>query len=229
MNRILKPHDLVRLRHDAHVMIEDASQQDFAASCIACTPFAVIRRMLSRDGLVPVGLRGGQRHQRYAAWVNTSDIERLYCPEMLRSRDDLPPLPAFHALARLEQRWRELQLRWGPIGSVGFALAAGVSAVTETSDLDVLLRAPTRLPQEQVQQLARSLDDLPCRVDVQVETNCGYVALGELASRQTQVLLRTCRGVELVSDAWNETEMSSMSAILSPFARATTPCPERPL
>ena len=45
----------------------------------------------------------------------------------------------------MEERWADLPLPWGPVGSVGFELATGRKVTTEVSDLDIVIRAKQRI------------------------------------------------------------------------------------
>lgn len=91
---------------------------------------------------------------------------------------------------------------WGPIGSVGFELASGVPAVTLSSDLDVLIR-PAGLPARAwMMRLHVALQRLPARVDCQVETDDGALALHELVSGAREVLIRTPTAPRLIPAPW---------------------------
>jgi phosphoribosyl-dephospho-CoA transferase len=78
-------------------------------------------------------------------------------------------------LPEVIERWRDLALPWGPIGSVGFEIASGREVTTEVSDLDIAIRAQERISVEQAQSLWERVTGLQTRVDVRVETpECGF-------------------------------------------------------
>jgi phosphoribosyl-dephospho-CoA transferase len=93
-------------------------------------------------------------------------------------------------------------LAWGITGSVGFALASGVSTLRQDSDLDLLLRASKPLPRGEARSLLALLQASPARIDMQVDTGHGGFALAEWAGNADRVLLKTGRGPLLVSDPW---------------------------
>jgi phosphoribosyl-dephospho-CoA transferase len=120
-------------------------------------------------------------------------------------------LPAFAALA-LAVVQREAaggalsEFVWGPTGSTGFELATQIPTVTLSSDLDLLIRAPEKLSHDIAIQLLRSLQAIAqcagIRVDAQLETPAGGVALTEWAAGKARVMARHARGPQLVSDPW---------------------------
>lgn len=113
--------------------------------------------------------------------------------------------PALLSLKLLKQRWLDLKLPWGPIGSVSRELLIGASIVSADSDLDIVIRAEKRFTKDDAQSLAASTLDLPARVDIRVETPfCGF-ALAEFGWRGPgEILLRTAIGPILGSDPWAE-------------------------
>lgn len=198
-------HDLLRLR--ALPVMDDMPA--WLPLAFADAPFAVVRRAQAPSGYVPVGFRGALRAQRYAGFVAHELIEGALSPEHLLER----PIPAgrstlkaFSALqAIVEQRYLGALL-WGPTGSVGFELAARQPTATATSDLDLLLRTPSRLPRSNAsamrQQLRRLEEAIDVRIDVQLETPLGGVALSEWADDKSRVMVRSAHGPSLVPDPW---------------------------
>ena len=106
-------------------------------------------------------------------------------------------------MSQLAPRLDALGLAWGVTGSLGFELASGIAAAHPDSDLDLSLRAPHHLPREWARTLCRLLDEAPGRIDLQLETPYGAVALREWASEAPRVLLKTQNGPLLVSDPWH--------------------------
>ncbi|VEE13682.1 malonate decarboxylase holo-ACP synthase [Ectopseudomonas mendocina] len=167
----------------------------------------VVRRAPAESGWVAVGIRGAAREQRYATWMRLSEISRLVTPQAVaragRWRSHAQPhWPALRALSLLAPRLDALGLAWGVTGSLGFELASGISAAHPDSDLDLSLRAPRHLPRDWARTLCRLLDEAPVRIDLQLETPHGAVALREWASEAPRVLLKTQNGPLLVSDPW---------------------------
>ena len=70
------------------------------------------------------------------------------------------------------------------------------------SDLDLLLRAERPLPRSEARPLLQLLESRACRIDLQLETPLGGVALREWAGDGARVLVKTADGPRLVGDPW---------------------------
>ncbi len=202
-----QPHDLLRLRRLPQFDGEPA----WVRESFERAPYAVVRRALAADGFVAIGLRGGERSQRYGTWVHLDDIETAVPPEALARRAPLAErdaLPAFAALAAIQRDavGALAGFVWGPSGSTGFELATQVPTVTLSSDLDLLIRAPEKLSPDSAIQLLNQLQAIAqragIRVDAQLETPAGGVALAEWATGKARVMARHARGPQLVTDPW---------------------------
>lgn len=174
----------------------------------------VVRRAPAESGWVAVGIRGAAREQRHATWMRLSDISRLVTPQAVaragRWRNHAQShWPALRALGELAPRLDALGLAWGVTGSLGFELASGIAAAHPDSDLDLSLRAPYHLPREWARTLCRLLDEAPGRVDLQLETPYGAVALREWAGEAPRVLLKTQHGPLLISDPWQRQQVAA--------------------
>ncbi|HEY2020581.1 malonate decarboxylase holo-ACP synthase [Paraburkholderia sp.] len=201
-----RPHDLLRLQSLRSFDDEPAWVRD----AFARAPYAVVRRALGADGFVAIGVRGAGRAQRYGTWAHQDDIVGVVSPESLLRVQPAKrrELPAFVALAALRRDACAALagFAWGPTGSTGFELATQVPSVAEASDLDLLIRAPeplalsvARLVFDQLQTLAQSIG---IRIDAQLETPAGGVALAEWAAGKTRVLARDASGPRLIADPW---------------------------
>lgn len=205
-DRRWRAHDLLRI---ARAPVAD-DVPDWLPDAFARAPFAVVRRAPSAGGFVPVGLRGVTRAQRFGTWVAVEDIDAAISPEHLVASE--PPgergsLPAFIALAHLRDTRSALSgFAWGPTGSVGFELATRYPTVNESSDLDVLIRMPRRCNAATIDQLSETIAHAASlagtRIDVQLDTPAGGVALAELATGKPRVLARADDGARLVADPW---------------------------
>jgi phosphoribosyl-dephospho-CoA transferase len=78
--------------------------------------------------------------------------------------------------------------------------------VNEDSDLDLLIRAPEPLARELARALLEQLHTLAgrigTRIDAQLETPAGGVALAEWAAGKARVLARHASGPQLIADPW---------------------------
>ncbi|NNJ19239.1 hypothetical protein CSV86_031195 [Pseudomonas putida CSV86] len=74
------------------------------------------------------------------------------------------------------------------------------------SDLDLLLRTPTPISRGEARSLGQALKAMACRIDLQLETPNGAVALAEWATRQCEGAAQAPRRRRLVSDPWHLAE-----------------------
>ncbi|QZP34071.1 malonate decarboxylase holo-ACP synthase [Pseudomonas sp. DR48] len=169
----------------------------------------VVRRALSAQGQVAVGVRGRLREQRHATVMSVDVISRCVKPEalchVLIDRD----LPAVHALHQLRPLLDGCGWVWGVSGSAGFELASGIQALHEGSDLDLILRTPQPLARSQAQDLLNMLEAAVCPVDMQLQTPFGAIALREWAGSAQRVLLKKAGEACLVIDPWNPQEQAA--------------------
>lgn len=198
-------HDLLRLRSLASTEAGPA----WLAGTFEKAPFAVVRRAEAPSGFVAVGFRGPSRADRYGTFVATDTVLSAWTPEYLllqRASPERETLSAFAALRQIIDEGAFDSLAWGPTGSVGFELATGQPTVTNTSDLDLLIRAPAPLARAQARSLRSRLEkierDMGLRIDAQLETPAGGVALSEWAQDKPRVLVRSASGPSLVDDPW---------------------------
>ena len=199
-----RPHDLLRLAQPLDAVPEDAPA--WVATALRAAPWVVVRRAAASEGQVAVGVRGTARAERFAMQIPETAVTEVLSPEALamRAATMRPALPVARALRAAAALLGEAGLPWGPTGSVGFELASGLRTVTASSDLDLLLR-PTRLPaRATLKRLHVALRRLPARVDCQIETDDGAIALDELLSGAPEVLVRTPTGPRLISAPWSD-------------------------
>ncbi|MDT7761296.1 MAG: phosphoribosyl-dephospho-CoA transferase [Mycobacterium sp.] len=197
-----RPYDLLRLS-GAHVLPPDAPP--WASSALIAAPWVVVRRAAAPMGRIGVGVRGTSRSERYATDVDPDDVREVVAPEDLAhvappSGRELAVMCTLHAVRPLLD---DTGLTWGPTGSVGFELATGACTATPESDLDLLIRVPDGSPAT-LNLLAAAYGELrrlAVRVDCQVETPTGAVALAELVGGQSDVMVRTAEGPRLVPRA----------------------------
>jgi phosphoribosyl-dephospho-CoA transferase len=203
----LAPHDLLRLGERAALRSARAIPE-WVREALQEAPFVVVRRVLSGRGTIPVGVRGSTRNARFAASLGWEAIVARVTPEQLarqrawRVGSREAPIASLTALERLADPLDRFGLAWGPTGSVGFELATGVAVAHSQSDLDLVVRAQTPLSRGLAKELERLVSAVPVRVDVQIETPQGAIALAEYTAGPSKLLLRTRRGPRLVTDAW---------------------------
>jgi phosphoribosyl-dephospho-CoA transferase len=170
----------------------------------------VVRRALAPAGQLAVGVRGPGREQRYATFMGLADVRRSVRPEQLgqlQGSGDAREWPALQALAQLRPLLNGLGVAWGVSGSAGFELASGVRALHPGSDLDLIVRTPRYVSRQCAARWLQALEGAPCRVDVQLQTPRGGVALRDWAGTASQVLLKGPSAAELVVNPWPSQEI----------------------
>jgi phosphoribosyl-dephospho-CoA transferase len=206
MGRVVSPHDLLRL---APGTPDFADAPVWAAASLHRAPFVVVRRSAPLKGLIAVGIRGAIRSERFGSWLDPRYVEQVLEPEALRDVQPLvtrATLPAFALLQAVAPLCDVSGCLWGPTGSTGFELASGCASVTQTSDLDLLMRAPERLDRAVAKTLFDALSkaalDHGTRLDMQIETHDGVFSLAEFVHPGARVMLRCADGPKLVADPW---------------------------
>ncbi|MGN7101161.1 malonate decarboxylase holo-ACP synthase [Ralstonia holmesii] len=204
----LRAHDLLWVS-DTPMATDGMPLPDWAiTACRQGAPVVVRRAPRGSDGAVPVGLRGGARHERCAATVAARAITRVASPEALAittaSIAADAPFAALRTLRALAPKLDALGWAWGPTGGAGFALASGLPVLHADSDLDLVLRMPTAPSAAQRDQLVHVLTETECRVDLQIDTGHGGFAWRDWLTSPHQTLLKTDHGPHLVADPWSD-------------------------
>lgn len=163
----------------------------------------VVRRAITPENQVAVGIRGQFRHQRYAAQMPRIAINRQLKPEELTHVD----LQQFEHLAERLQSISSIMKNfsgcWGYTGSFGFELATGIKTVTQQSDIDLLIRAEQPFAKKQAIELLENFKQAGLNVDIQLQLPQGGLALKEWAGNSGKVLLKRSDGAVLVENPWN--------------------------
>ncbi len=245
-------HDLLEIDTERFLLTR-SSVPSWVAERLREIPFVVVRRGAMEEG-IPIGVRGARRNERWAGVCHPEIVSAIVTPPMLLSwtfstgwspllgqtSPGWPPrtqatqlpsatrtaaIPALRSLALLAERWRELDVPWGPGGSVGFELATGRHATTPQSDLDIVIYADTPMTAVEAQTLRHSAQGLPAAVDVRVETQTYGFSLTEYASRSPAlILLRLASGTVLGADPW-----AAPNLTCSPRATSANPTAASPI
>ena len=207
---VFLPHDMLWLDRPGAFLPVGERPAWLDGAWLAQVPL-VVRREAVLWNRVPVGARGLERNQRCAGYTQAGAVRRCVSPAMLvrylsdgfdshdaAARD----WPCVATLLSLAPRLNALGLDWGPVGSVGFWLATGQPVLRPTSDLDLVVRSPTRLDPALTAALCALQQAAACRLDIQVDTGVGGFALFEYAKNAGRVLLKTAHGPQLLADPW---------------------------
>jgi len=186
-----------------------ANAPQWAIAALEAGQPVVVRRALSEEGLVAVGVRGVLREQRLATFMPLDSIACRVSPEALCHVECERDLPVMQGLKQLRPLLDGCGWVWGVSGSVGFELASGFRAMHAASDLDLILRAPQMITRNQARKLVELFDQAVCRIDMQLQTPFGAVALREWASGSSRVLLKYAHQAALVVDPWNPQEQAA--------------------
>jgi phosphoribosyl-dephospho-CoA transferase len=144
----------------------------------------VVRRASARPGWIAVGVRGLLRTQRAALWADSQHVSRLLSPEQWQHSKAGGNIRAccparLAGLATGRRRLASQRPCLGHYRQCRFRTGYRPATLTGSSDLDLLLRCPQPPADSELQTLAAALAGLPCRVDIQLQTPAGGVALAE--------------------------------------------------
>jgi phosphoribosyl-dephospho-CoA transferase len=197
-------HDLLEIEPDSLIGLGLAATPSWARETLNSCPWVVVRRSYAPTGQVAVGVRGAIRANRWSGFCVRDGVRNIVRPEELvalsRASTLVHKIPALKAICELDERWSKLALLWGVAGSAGFELATGRQVTTETSDLDVIIRAPRRLSKQAARFIWRLTVGLAAHADVLVETpQCGF-SLEEYAHTTSHRILLRCKDGSLLGD-----------------------------
>ncbi len=204
------PNDLLRLETEDAFVSDTSSEHSWVREVLAETRTVVVRRGASTVRQIPVGVRGRSRSHRCAGFVPAQTVLETITPahivdkRLWRSHPRREKIPAIRHLESILSAWEPFGIIWGPTGSVGFELATGAPVASQESDLDISIRSEERISKELAWKLLSTVKSAELRLDIQIETPRGAVALVEYASQTSRILLRNNRGSLLVNDPWDE-------------------------
>lgn len=207
----LKVNDLLKI-NAVNDLIGDFTDSLWIDEAVKRSPLVVVRRAPLINNMIPVGIRGTNRSQRMAATILSSNVIEIITPEQLvegklwRNNKHIRETQIFKTLEAVDSIFQSYSMTWGPTGSVGFELASGVETVTATSDLDIIVRSPGFLSIKTAKEITKELFTVITKVDIQLETPKGSLALAEYARGDSNILIRTFNGPRLIKNPWSEDE-----------------------
>lgn len=182
---------------------------DWAWQAIATGQPVVVRRAVTDEDQVAMGIRGALRQQRFACTMPKTVIQRVVKPEQLIEVDAEQFPVIAEKVQPIAQVLQATEWTWGITGSTGFELATGLHVTHANSDLDILIRMPNELSKADAKALWDALQQTSVRMDVQLQTPHGGVALADWANARHQVLLKRSQGAVLVDNPWMVQEMAA--------------------
>jgi len=201
-------HTLLRIQDERCLIAQaqpPAKPPEWVAPALKRAPWVVVRRKQATGTTLPVGVRGEQRHERWAAWLPKAAILERVTPQALAHqgawlnaarRERIAALNALDAVGEI-MRAHGLEGLWGPTGSVGFELASALPSAHAGSDLDLCVQLPGPPPVALARGLHGRLATLAVRCDVLLETPSGAIALAEYAQQPGSFVVRTPDGPRL--------------------------------
>jgi len=201
-----RPHHLLWGMTCAHL---PANAPDWAHEVLAAGWPVVVRRAAYQADTIPIGIRGHTRSERLAGWLPAHAVTRATAPETLCNTTPQRDLPLWQALAQLRPALTMTGLIWGITGAAGFELATGIPVLHADSDLDLLLRTPQPFSRGEARVLWAECETASCRIDLQLQTPCGGLALAEWASRAAKVMVKGQRAPRLLTYPWAVAEINA--------------------
>ncbi len=205
-------HDLLCVR-SLDDLVYDGPLPLWLREALAHAPWVVVRRAQAIGDLIPVGIRGACRAERFAALLPASSIVTRITPEDLVSPDEINvptyrDQPALTALSRACTLLRDLDVAWGPVGSVGFELASGSHVVHAKSDLDLIVRRHNLLVSEEILDNLLNLSmSTQAAIDILIETDENGFSLLDYAKGEETLVVRTPYGPRLISHPMKRLEI----------------------
>jgi len=198
----LDVHYLLKI-HDFSELTDSELIPEWAVAALQRAPWVVVRRGHWIIDLIPVGIRGANRSQRLASYLPRNCIVDVVSPEQLamtKSWNSMDCARLAHIREMLEQSsqlYDSLNIRWGPIGSLGFELTTGAPTLHATSDIDLIIYSQYPICRETMQQIYHFNKQFDIKLDVIIETNIGAVSLSEYIHSRSSVLFKTHNGPKL--------------------------------
>jgi len=205
----LRAHDLLIFKGPGDLFTEIPFPQ-WVLETVETNPAGVMRRAEHGKDLIPIGIRGKERGERSACWVNADRVLEVIRPFRLTDpanwkRKYIADLPlTVQSLQIITPFLNETGYEWGPAGSTGFELATGYTSIKSSSDLDLVIYIDEFFPVEEAKcLLARLEQQTLVPIDIQLQTPIGGVALKEYI-RSDEVLLKSSSGPLLLkgSSLW---------------------------
>ncbi|MFZ4199268.1 malonate decarboxylase holo-ACP synthase [Lysinibacillus sp. NPDC056220] len=191
-------HDILKFT-DIHQLNDHTAIPAWVTRSIESTSYGVVRRAPIMNQLVPIGLRGNARHERFGTSINQQYILDITTPCSLITRLDFFKNNRFYSLLKeIRYKFDSYKIKWGPTGSVGFELATGIQVTTTTSDLDLLICLEV-IDEKLLHEISNLLVSSHITIDAQIEIpGLGAFLLNDyVENKERGFIIRTLYGPQL--------------------------------
>jgi phosphoribosyl-dephospho-CoA transferase len=195
---MIEVNDLLKIKNLKKITWAE-EKTEWVQDALKKTPWVVVRRGAWTDG-IPVGVRGKDRNQRLAGFIQPQNIETVYTPADLmktviehNSKYDVfgEMLLAIHQSGIFPETI-------GPGGSFAFFVATGADVTNSGSDLDLIIKEKaSRLDLNLMTKWQHFLCHMKKEVDAVVQTDKGLFSLQECVRNPVSFILKTEIGFEL--------------------------------
>ncbi|MEK9196953.1 malonate decarboxylase holo-ACP synthase [Ureibacillus sp. 179-F W5.1 NHS] len=161
--------------------------------------YGVVRRMPVSNQLIPIGLRGNSREQRFGTFIHENHVVEVITPNSLVNRIDRFNNKFYYPiLNEIRDQFQKFDLIWGPTGSIGFEIATSINVTTGKSDIDLSIYVDS-IEESLLEEVGKCLNGFSKPIDVQVEVpNIGAFLLKDYLSNKDQgFIVRTAFGPHL--------------------------------
>lgn len=204
----IKVHDIVQFESIDHLE-KIIPIPDWVKDAPASKNYGVVRRMPITNQIVPIGLRGNTREQRFGTFIHERNIIQIITPNSLVERmEQFKNERYFPTLNMIKEAFQQLNLVWGLTGSIGFEIATSIKVTTPNSDIDLCLYQE-EIQRELLLEIGNFLETLDTRVDVQVEIpSMGAFLLNDyLHNEESGFIVRTPFGPHLCTTKHNKIKL----------------------
>ncbi|MDF7668127.1 malonate decarboxylase holo-ACP synthase [Lactobacillus sp. ESL0703] len=204
---LILPHTLIKIANLDALVPQELPL--WAQKMLAQAPYVIVRRG-EQGAQIPVGIRGFNRSQRFAAFLPSGQWQKLispqqalmYLPSLAKERAELAAFIKLRKIMPLLNGYH-----WGISGSLQFELVTGIPVVNAASDIDIILSDLPRMSRSEASDLIGQLQAVcpAVHTDIQVVNGQNGFSLEEFAQQRADtILLKTMTGPKLVTDPWQE-------------------------
>lgn len=194
----VKVHDIVKFNNLDQ--LEPISViPDWVYDAQSAANYGVVRRMPISNQLIPIGLRGNSREQRFGTFIHENHVVEVMTPNSLVNRiDRFNDKFYYPILNEIRDQFQKFDLIWGPTGSIGFEIATSINVTTGKSDIDLSIYVET-IEESLLEEVGKCLNGFSKPIDVQVEVpNIGAFLLKDYLNNKDQgFIVRTAFGPHL--------------------------------